>query len=178
MPRIAVSQRVSPRVPRGVQCAAGVLLALYPLGAGVLLLTADGWAVNRANVQIWYHVTGLLGVREHVSPEGFAVAANVVLFVPFFAALAMLRPTWWWVLLGAALSTSVELYQGSLGTRIQDPWDIVTNTLGAALGVAAGLAMRRRILSGPAGGATAPTTPDAPPGGSADGPDGGPGGRG
>lgn len=177
MPQIAVSRRAAARVPRGVGYAAAFLLALYPLGAGVLLLTADGWAVNRANVQIWYHVTGLLGARDHVSPEDFAMAANVALFVPFFAALAMLRPTWWWVLLGAALSTSVELYQGSLGTRIQDPWDIVMNTLGAALGVAAGVAMRRWILSGRADGATAPTTPDAPPGSSGDGPDGGPGDR-
>lgn len=164
-------------VPGALRCAAVIVLVLYPLCAGVILLTADGWAVNRANVQVWYHVTGFFGVRGQVSPEDFAVAANVVLFIPFFAALAVLRPTWWWVLLGTAISTAVELYQGSLGTRIQDPWDIVTNTLGAALGVAAGLGIRRLVLSGGRGAASAPTIPGAPRGDSEHDPDGDAGGR-
>lgn len=166
------------RFPSGIRWAALILLMLYPLCAGVLLLTADGWAVNRANVQVWYHVTGFFGVRGQVSPEDFAVLANVLLFIPFFAALAVLRPTWWWVLLGTALSTAVELYQGSLGTRIQDPWDIVTNTLGAALGVLIGLGIRRLVLSGGRGVATEPTIPAAPHEGSGRGPGGGPDGRG
>ena len=178
MPQAELDRAYAVRVPRGVLYVAVIVLALYPLCAGVLLLTADGWAVNRANVQIWFHVTGFLGVREHVTPETFAVAPNVVLFMPFFAALAVLRPTWWWVLLGAAISTSVELYQGSLGTRIQDPWDIVTNTLGAALGVAIGLGVRRSVLSGRADAASAPTIPGAPRGDSGHAPGGGPDDRG
>lgn len=174
MPQVVTKRGKAVRVPSSIRYSAIIILALYPLCAGVLLLTADGWAVNRANVQIWYYVTGFLGVREHISPESFAVAANVVLFVPFFAALAVLRPTWWWVLVGTVISTSVELYQGSLGTRIQDPWDIVMNTFGAALGVAIGLGIRRSVLSGRAGDAIAPTTPGAPHGRSGHDPDGGP----
>lgn len=165
------------RLPRSLILAALIVLLVYPLAAGVLLLTSDGWAVNRANVRIWYTVTGLVGLRGQVSPEGFATFANVVLFVPFFAALAVLRRTWWWVLLGAALSTAVELYQGSLGSRLQDPWDIVTNTLGAALGVALGIWIARRAVSAGADGPIAPTTRAAAPRGSAHGPAGGPDGR-
>lgn len=161
------------RLPRGLIAAALAVLVLYPLVAGTILLTSDGWAVNRANVQVWYTVTGLFGVREHVSPGAFAALANVVLFVPFFAALAVLRRTWWWVLLGAALSTTVELYQGTLGSRTQDPWDIVTNTLGAAVGVGLGMLIARRALNGAAAAPTAPTTRGGAPHGSAHDPVGG-----
>lgn len=166
------------RLPRAFRIVAICVLLLYPLAAGVLLLTSDGWAVNRANVQVWYVVTGMVGLREQISPEGFAMIANVVLFVPFFTALAVLRPSWWWVLLGTALSTCVELYQGSIGSRIQDPWDIVTNTLGAAIGVAIGLGVRRRALNGARSAPSGPTTPGAPPAESAPGPVGGPDDRG
>lgn len=172
------------RVPRPLLAAALAVLLLYPLAAGFLLLTSDGWAVNRANVRVWIVVTDLLGARGAITPEQFAMVANVMLFVPFFAALAILRPTWWWVLLGAGISTAVELYQGTLGSRLQDPWDIAANTLGAALGVALGLGIRRfsrrrrPALSGAAADATAPTTPGASPAGSADAPDGGPDDRG
>ncbi|AXK46873.1 VanZ family protein [Brachybacterium saurashtrense] len=189
MPRPAGDRAPATPLPRTVTAAALAVLLLYPVAAGVLLLTSDGWAVNRANVRVWILVTDLVGMRERISPEQFAALANVALFVPFFAALAVLRPSWWWVLLGAAASTAVELYQGSLGSRIQDPGDILANTLGAALGVALGMLLRRRVLrragarrpgrepsrlSAAAGAPGAPTTPDAPPAHSADGPDGGP----
>jgi hypothetical protein len=173
---------------------AALVLLLYPIAAGTLLLTSDGWAVNRLNVRLWYAVTGAVGLREQISPEAFAAGANVVLFVPFFAALAVLVPTWWWVLAGAALSTAIELYQGVLGTREQDLVDIVANTAGAALGVGLGLVLRRLIgrspaseppaaprrpdLSGAGAAPTAPTTPGAALDGSERGRDGGPDDRG
>ena len=159
------------------------MLLLYPLAAGALLLTSDGWAVNRLNVRIWYAVTGAVGLREQVTPEMFAALANVALFVPFFAALAVLVPTWWWVAAGAALSIAVELYQGEIGTREQDLVDILANTAGAALGVGLGLLVRRLAgsrarnrrterpadasarrpgLSGAGSAPSAPTTPGAP----------------
>ncbi len=167
---------------RLLRLAAIAVLALYVLAAAALLLTSDGWGVNRANVQVWFWTTGLLGMRHLVTPEQFAVVANVLLFIPAFAALAVLRPTWWWVAVGAASSAAVEFYQLSLGTRHADVWDIVMNTLGAALGVAAGLGLRRRLLSGDAGDPspadpTATTTPVAARVGSAHGPAGGRDGR-
>lgn len=165
--------------PRILRALAALTLLLYPLAAGTLLLTSDGWAVNRLNVRIWYALTGAVGLREQITPEAFAVGANVVLFVPFFAALAVLVPTWWWVLAGAALSTAVEIYQGEIGTREQDLTDVIANTSGAAIGVGLGLLLRRLAarrprLSGAAVAPSAPTTPDAPRGGSADDPDGAP----
>lgn len=191
MPRIAGETDTGQHVPCALATLALVVLLLYPVAAGVLLLTSDGWAVNRANVRVWILVTDLVGMRGRISPEQFAALANVALFVPFFAALAVLRPSWWWVVLGAAASTAVELYQGSLGSRIQDPGDILANTLGAAIGVALGMLLRRVALrraaarrpgrepsglSAAAGVPDAPTTiadapPTQPPGGPAGGPD-------
>lgn len=185
--------RSTHRLPRALRVLAALVLLLYPLAAGALLLTSDGWAVNRLNVRLWYTVTGAVGLREQITPEMFAALANVVLFVPFFAALAVLVPTWWWVLGGAALSGAVELYQGGIG-REQDVVDVFANTAGAALGVGLALLVRRLLgrraaqpspasaclteLSGAAGASTAPTTPDAPLDGSGHGPDGVPDGRG
>ena len=192
-PEAGAAQRTGPALPRPLLAA--LILLLYPLAAGALLLTSDGWAVNRLNVRIWSAVTGALGLREQVTPEMFAALANVALFVPFFAALAVLVPTWWWVAAGAALSIAVELYQGEIGTREQDLVDILANTAGAALGVGLGLLVRRLAgsrarnrrterpadasarrpgLSGAGSAPSAPTTPGAPRAETGHGPGGGP----
>lgn len=134
------------RLPRALRIAAGAVLALYPVAAGTLLLTTDGWAVNRLNVRIWGAVLGPLGLQEAIDPELFAMLANVVLFVPLFAALAVLWPRWWWVGVGAAVSAAVEAYQFSLPARNSDPMDVLANTVGAALGVALGLAVHRAAV--------------------------------
>lgn len=184
---------------RPLRLLAALVLLLYPLAAGALLLTSDGWAVNRLNVRIWYALTGAVGLREQIPPEMFAALANVALFVPFFAALAVLVPAWWWVAVGAGLSIAVELYQGEIGTREQDLADILANTAGAALGVGLGLLVprlagsragnrhrerpadasaRRPSLSDTGADPSAPTTPGAPPSATGHGPGGGPDDRG
>ena len=194
-PEAGAAQRTGPALPRPLRLLAALVLLLYPLGAGALLLTSDGWAVNRLNVRIWSAVTGAVGLREQVTPEMFAALANVALFVPFFAALAVLVPTWWWVAAGAGLSIAVELYQGEIGTREQDLVDILANTAGAALGVGLGLLVRRLAgrhartrrterpadasarrpgLSGAGSAPSAPTTPGAPRAETGHGPGGGP----
>ena len=194
-PEAGAAQRTGPALPRHLRLLAALVLLLYPLGAGALLLTSDGWAVNRLNVRIWYVVTGAVGLREQITPEMFAALANVALFVPFFAALAVLVPTWWWVAAGAALSIAVELYQGEIGTREQDVVDILANTAGAALGVGLGMLVRRLAgrharnrrterpadasarrpgLSGAGSAPSAPTTPGAPRAETGHGPGGGP----
>lgn len=173
---------------RSARMLAALILLAGSAGAAVLLLTADGWAVNRLNVRIWNTMTSELGIRHLVTPEQFAVLANVALFIPVFAALAVLVPTWWWVLLAAVLSTAVEVYQSSLGgLRIASFGDVLANTLGALLGVLLGRwvhhRLRTRDLSraspaAAAPAATAPTTPGAAPQGSAGGPGGSPDDRG
>ena len=73
-------------------------------------------------------------------------AANVVLYMPlgFVAALALGRRWWAAVLLGAGLSSGVEILQIYDAGRDCSSFDIVCNTLGTALGAAAALAWHRR----------------------------------
>jgi len=175
--RSRLADRRWPRLRAGRPVLLGVaaaVLALYPIGAGALLLTADGWAVNRANVQVWSAVTAVTGGRGVITPEVFAVLANVALFVPLLAALAVLVPRWWWVLPASALSIGVELYQLGLGTRQADVLDVLANTAGAVLGVWLGRAIHRRISGDAAPAAGGRTTPAASPRGSADAPAGAP----
>lgn len=132
-------------LPLSARLAAIAVLAAGLAAMLTLLLDADGWSINRANVRAWTLVAGPLGLMQVVSPEQFAVVANVVLFVPLFAALALLVPRWWWVLLAAAGSTAVELYQLSLDTRLAQVSDVLANTAGAALGVALGIWLHRGL---------------------------------
>ncbi|MFC0674720.1 VanZ family protein [Brachybacterium hainanense] len=187
-------------LPRWTRTSALAVLALYPAGAAFLLLLDDGWAVNRANVRVWYAVTAVTGGRDVITPEVFAVIANVALFVPVFAALAVLVPTRWWVLLAALLSTAVELHQMGI-QREADLGDVVANTFGAGLGTVLGIGLRALVLrrgaapaaalpdegirpdgaalsDGGALGAGVPTTRGAARPGPAGGPDGGPDDRG
>jgi len=87
----------------------------------------------------------------YASPDD--VVANVLLYLPlgFFAAYALER----WrlgavagaTLAGFVLSVFVELLQFYDHGRIQDLSDICSNTVGALLGAAAGIAARRRVSS-------------------------------
>lgn len=185
---LGTEKRSTGRLPIGITAIAVALIALYPLAAGTLLLTSDGWGVNRLNVHVWFAVTGALGVREHVTPEEFATIANVLLFIPFFAALAVLLPRWWWIVVGTAISSAVELYQLVIGSRDATFEDVATNTLGAAIGTGAGILLRRLLarrspvpppvsatsaVSAPSD-PNGSTTPDGSPAGSEHAPDGGP----
>ena len=128
---------------RALWVASLIVLVVGGLAGAALLLLPTGWIVNRANVQVWIAVTTPLGLREAVTPEQFGAVMNVLLFIPVFAALAVLRPLRRWVLVGFALSAAVEVYQLILGTREADPIDVLANTLGAAIGVVIGLALHR-----------------------------------
>lgn len=65
--------------------------------------------------------------------------ANIVLFVPV-GALFVLMLGWrrWWlaVLLGVALTVSIEAAQLVLPDRVTDPRDVVSNSIGSTIGVA------------------------------------------
>lgn len=132
---------------RWARAIAVAVLLVYPACASVLLLTRNGWAVNRANVFVWTYTLGPGGLGLPISPERFADLANVVLFVPPFAALALLVPSWWWVAAGTAISTGIETAQLVRGGRDATVVDVLTNTCGAALGVALGLWIRRRLAA-------------------------------
>lgn len=188
-PASSTGRRGSSRaLPRRVQVAA-ILVLVCCLGVALaLLLVGDGWAVNRANIWVWARVTGPLGLQGVVSPEQFAVLANVALFVPILAALALLVPSWWWIAVAATGSVAVESYQFALGTRQAEVVDVLANMAGAAIGVTVGMRLRRRLVrqvgetlrrgaSGRASAASEPTIPGGAPAGSEDVPAGAPDGR-
>ncbi|HEU4808520.1 MAG TPA: VanZ family protein [Homoserinimonas sp.] len=65
--------------------------------------------------------------------------ANIVLFVPvgiLFALLLGWRRWWLAALLGVGLTASIEFAQLFLRDRVTDPRDIVSNSIGAFIGVA------------------------------------------
>ena len=122
-----------------------VVLGLYLVGMAVAVAWPDGWAVNRAVVDVHYRLVGL-GLRPPWGPDGTAVLLNVVACIPPVAAAVVLIPRvpWWaWVGVGLLLSVSVELAQGLIG-RATEVTDVLANTGGALIGALLGLALRRR----------------------------------
>jgi len=79
------------------------------------------------------------------------VVMNVLMFVPFGFAFQLTRPrgapTDWRrvLLLGAVLSGCIELAQLFAPQRYSSPYDLLTNTLGAALGAAVFTQLARRL---------------------------------
>lgn len=69
-------------------------------------------------------------------------ASNVLMFVPIgllFLLLLDLRRWWLAILLGVALTCGIEFTQQFLPTRVADPRDLLSNSIGAAIGVLVGL---------------------------------------
>ena len=79
--------------------------------------------------------------------------ANVAVFVPWGAlALVVVGRRRWWIaaLGGIALTLAIEIAQIPLA-RISDPRDLVANTLGTLIGVAAAVALAPRRVRPPSG---------------------------
>ncbi len=91
------------------------------------------------------HLSGLLtslGLPEQlVGTDKVEFGLNVLLFVPLTALAALLWPrvpTWGWILVGFATSSTLEWLQLTyLSGRSSTSGDIISNTLGAAVGAAA-----------------------------------------
>ncbi|GAA4161712.1 hypothetical protein GCM10022286_19720 [Gryllotalpicola daejeonensis] len=78
------------------------------------------------------------------------IAANVAIFVPFGMYVATLAPTWAsWRAAGvfAGVSLALEIGQYVLATGASDTADVIDNTVGGLLGIAA-IALLRRSLPG------------------------------
>lgn len=151
--------RPHPRALTLARTLSAVTLLLLGAGASALLLTPDGYGLNRLNVRVWY-LLSTPGIRRATSPELYATMWNVLLFVPIFAALALWIPRWWITGIGLALSITVELYQGLLGSRDPSPIDVLTNTAGALLGTGLGI-WAHRLLSGRGRAGPSPRDPTA-----------------
>lgn len=131
---------------------------LYAAALVVVVVGPWGGALNRLTVRLYVLFRQTWPIApDWALPEHYGLLLNVLLFVPLGAGLAVLAAwSWWRVALAAAVaSTMIELLQLAL-PRDADPWDVVTNTLGAATGalvVAAVVALRARgrTTSRPAG---------------------------
>ncbi len=79
------------------------------------------------------------GLPQWVDYSFVETAANVVMFVPYGALLALLLPTgrrWLAVVVPALTSVVVETVQlVALPQRFPSGWDVVANTAGAVVGV-------------------------------------------
>ena len=81
----------------------------------------------------------------------FDVVTNVLLFLPvgFLATLARRDErsgaAWRALLVGALLSAGIECAQLFEAMRYPSPWDVIANALGASLGAALTLRLRRRL---------------------------------
>ena len=79
-----------------------------------------------------------------ISYDALEFTANIGMFVPIGALIAILSRHWWiGVVAGLALTCGIEFTQQFLPARFPDVRDIVANSLGALIGVA-GVALFRR----------------------------------
>ena len=116
-------------------------IALWAYAAALVVLLAGPWGnlLHRLTVRLYVQFLYTWPIApDWVVPEHYGYALNVLLFVPVGAGLVLLtRWHWWQATLAAALaSTAFELLQLVL-PRVAQPVDVLTNTMGAALGALA-----------------------------------------
>ncbi len=132
--------------PRRRWWLAGTSLA-YLAGLAVLLLWPSGRAVRRLNLDLYLFFLHR-GVSPALTPEHYAFALNILIFVPpvLVAGLVIEQVSpWWWAWGGTLASAAIELTQGlALPTRVPSWADVLANSLGALLGAALAVALRRR----------------------------------
>lgn len=123
-------------------------VALYATGLALLVLTPIGHVLNPITVELYVLFRYRIPIApDWMLPEHYGALLNVLLFVPlgWLAQRLTERPWWQVALAGLALSLGIEIVQLTLLPRVADPWDVASNTLGAALGgLAAQLAHRHR----------------------------------
>ena len=117
--------------------AAGVALFMAAVVGAYLVFQPGGTAPSSA-IQRLAHLLADGGIPYQASANVVEVKLNVALFVPgaFAAALLWPRVRWWqWVLVGFGITASIETLQAVfLDSRTPQLRDLVSNTLGAALG--------------------------------------------
>ena len=84
-----------------------------------------------------------------ISYDALEFTANIGMFVPIGALIAILSRHWWiGVVAGLALTCGIEFTQQFLPARFPDVRDIVANSLGALIGVAGVALFSRKPLAG------------------------------
>lgn len=134
------------RRSRPVVIGASAALVLAAVVGAVLVFQPDAATASGA-VRRLAHVLAGGGLPYTPTATVVEFSLNVALFVPgaFAAALLWPRVRWWrWALVGLAVSGCIETVQGVfLTNRDAQVRDLVSNTLGAALGAGMALAARR-----------------------------------
>ncbi|WP_133176438.1 VanZ family protein [Nocardioides currus] len=125
-----------------------VRAVLVAYAAAMLLVVAGPWghALNRLTVRLYVQFRYTWPIApDWALPEHYGLLLNVLLFVPLGVGLALVTGWRWWqvCLAAAAASTALELLQLVL-PRDADPVDVLTNTLGAAVGALVVTACVRR----------------------------------
>jgi len=128
-------------IPRRVITWARILLPVYLVAVGFIVFSPSD--DSGSGFLEW--------LAEALGEPGYAAVeftANIVMFVPFgvLVRLATARPSWWMILaLGFLTTVTIELTQLALPSRFSTVSDVIANTLGTAVGLAAvWLATRRR----------------------------------
>ena len=84
-----------------------------------------------------------------ISYDALEFTANIGMFVPIGALIAILSRHWWiGVVAGLALTCGIEFTQQFLPARFPEVRDIVANSLGALIGVAGVALFSRKPLAG------------------------------
>ena len=129
---------------RAVIAGAAFILALV---VGAYLVFQPGADTASEAIQWFSRLFVDLGIPYQRASGVVEFVLNVALFVPGAAAAALLwrRVRWWqWILVGFLISAGIEGLQGFfLASRDAQVRDLVSNTLGAALGSGAVLLWRR-----------------------------------
>jgi len=145
--------RPSARLVRG---RLPVVAAVYGAVLGLMTLAPVEWNPyvtvpehNTPELRPVLPVIQELGAGGHAWVTVLQVVGNVVLFAPFGvlvpALVPWLRRGWRVILAGAAVSVLIELWQVTMSqVRHSDINDVITNTLGVALGWGVVVAARRR----------------------------------
>ncbi len=87
-------------------------------------------------------VLGRYRATEWVTYNGIEFAANIAMFVPIglFFLLLLGRSSWFTAILaGVGLTFAIETVQMFLPARVSDPRDLLSNSIGALIGVVAAL---------------------------------------
>jgi glycopeptide antibiotics resistance protein len=125
---------------------ASVLTLGYALLLGFVVFWPSGELATNSVYYIW-RALDLLGAPAFVSPSSIEFLTNMLLFVPLSFLGSTYRPSWgWfqWLLAGLAGTLAIEFTQWVLlAGRSASLMDIISNTLGALLGYALVIVLRR-----------------------------------
>jgi len=146
-------------MPSKRRTIARVLLAPYLLALAVIVfLPASDAKQITGLVAVIADVLAAIGVPREPAAVAVEFLANVALFVPLGALLALSFPRWraWLVIvIGTAVSIGIELVQIAIPSRVSTVSDVIANTIGCALGL--GLILGWARARHPLGSARSPT---------------------